>query len=868
MSKIRFLKGYLENGKVQKILKSKGLRSAVCAVAISAMAITFVSSKLTNNANASEEKRNYPPTQFAVADEKPKADLSNYNPQETINKGKGNVNGGVMEVPNVTLPDTGKEEDNNFTPVIPVPNPEVKPEQKPDVKPEEKPDVKPEEKPEEGYTEDGYLDSSTEEHKALTVKRLEELAIADNYRIETEIAETADMIIELGRVRVPAHEVNGAKFEWEALKQFVPEQIKDIIISVEEPSTVTFRSNDVVYVDIVVSVHEVRYDLNGDGYEDNRYLDKEADLGAHFDLVKERVENAIVERGFKLGTTGEYSIPIRVPMHEYNGLKDIELDAVEEILTKHKAQDFKIDVHRRGDSGEGNMWIIVYFNPDQTDANGDGYIDSLLLDKHTDAELIYIESDYEVWLRNNGFSIAENSEFVELGKVDFPAHISNGKLDFETEKLKSELERLGLKEADIKVTQTPGVNGEAGTVHVSILGAKPEQTIPGSVINEAPVINSKDEVFVKIYSDFDINALEISATDKEDGTVPYEIVSENVDTSKTGDYYVTVKATDKNGASTTKTITVYVRGKGIPAEGLNKAPVIEGSDYQLVEGEAFDWTMIGFVANDTEDGKVDVTLVESTVNPNQAGTYYVTVQAVDKDGATTKKTVTVTVKEAPNSAPVITGDNITLEQGASFDVSMLNIKVTDAEDVTVENVQIDASAVNTEIPGVHNVVVTATDSKGLQATATFTVTVTKKQTSPQELAMAVEQSVFRMVNDERAKLGLAPLTWSDTNVKYAREKSTDMFVNNYFDHADLNGKYSYEYMREDGIVFYAWAENIARSNATAESNADDIAASLMNLWMNSEGHKANILSPDSNTLSVGVHIENGRVLATQIFTLQ
>lgn len=782
MSKIRFLKGYLENGKVQKILKSKGLRSAVCAVAISAMAITFVSSKLTNNANASEEKRNYPPTQFAVAEEKPKADLSNYNPQETVNKGKGNVNGGVMEVPNVTLPDTGKEEDNNFTPVIPVPNPEVKPEQKPDVKPEEKPDVKPEEKPEEGYTEDGYLDSSTEEHKALTVKRLEELAIADNYRIETEIAETADMIIELGRVRVPAHEVNGAKFEWEALKQFVPEQIKDIIISVEEPSAATFRSNDIVYVDLVVSVHEVRYDLNGDGYEDNRYLDKDADLGAHFDLVKERVENAIVERGFKLGTTGEYSIPIRVPMHEYNGLKDIELDAVEEILTKHKAQDFRIDVHRRGDSGEGNMWIIVYFNPDLTDANGDGYIDSLLLDKHTDAELIYIESDYEVWLRNKGFNIAENSEFVELGKVDFPAHISNGKLDFETEKLKSELERLGLKEADIKVTQTPGVNGAAGTIHVSILGAKSVVSIPGSVINAAPVI--------------------------------------------------------------------------------------EGSDYELVEGDAFDWTMIGFVANDTEDGKLDVTLVESTVIPSQAGTYYVTVQAVDKNGATTKKTVTVTVKEAPNTAPVITGDNITLEQGASFDVSMLNIKVTDAEDTTVENVQIDASAVDTEIPGVHNVVVTATDSKGLQATATFTVTVTKKQTSPQELAMAVEQSVFRMVNDERAKLGLAPLAWSDTNVKYAREKSTDMFVNNYFDHADLNGKYSYEYMREDGIFFYAWAENIARSSTTSESTAESIATSLMNLWMNSEGHKANILNPDSNTLSVGVHIENGRVLATQIFTLQ
>ena len=76
----------------------------------------------------------------------------------------------------------------------------------------------------------------------------------------------------------------------------------------------------------------------------------------------------------------------------------------------------------------------------------------------------------------------------------------------------------------------------------------------------------------------------------------------------------------------------------------------------------------------------------------------------------------------------------------------------------------------------------------------------------------VEQAIFNKVNEERAKAGVAPLTYNTTMEKYARIKSQDMGDNNYFSHEDLNGNLITTQMKKDGVSYKAWGENILSTN--------------------------------------------------------
>ncbi|MBQ8998395.1 MAG: serine protease, partial [Clostridium sp.] len=127
----------------------------------------------------------------------------------------------------------------------------------------------------------------------------------------------------------------------------------------------------------------------------------------------------------------------------------------------------------------------------------------------------------------------------------------------------------------------------------------------------------------------------------------------------------------------------------------------------------------------------------------------------------------------------------------------------------------------------------------------------------------INKEVFRLINIEREKVNLSPLVWSDQILKYSTEKSKDMAQNNYFNHSDLNGKYTYNYMQADGISFNTWAENIITANNN--SNVSSIAQDMVNRWMNSSGHKSNILNSKVNTSAVGVFVKGNVIYGTQIF---
>ncbi len=127
----------------------------------------------------------------------------------------------------------------------------------------------------------------------------------------------------------------------------------------------------------------------------------------------------------------------------------------------------------------------------------------------------------------------------------------------------------------------------------------------------------------------------------------------------------------------------------------------------------------------------------------------------------------------------------------------------------------------------------------------------------------VEQAIFNKVNEERTKAGVATLGYNTTMEKYARIKSQDMGDNNYFSHQDLSGNLITTKMKADGVSYRAWGENIAYIGGVTDPTA--LANQFMTNWMNSEGHRKNILSTNFESIGVGVYKVGNRVYATQEF---
>ncbi|WP_150273687.1 CAP domain-containing protein [Paenibacillus tepidiphilus] len=105
------------------------------------------------------------------------------------------------------------------------------------------------------------------------------------------------------------------------------------------------------------------------------------------------------------------------------------------------------------------------------------------------------------------------------------------------------------------------------------------------------------------------------------------------------------------------------------------------------------------------------------------------------------------------------------------------------------------------------------------------------------------KQVVTLVNKERAAAGLSPVTALDSLNKVAAAKATDMRVNNYFSHTSPTYGSPFDMMKSFGVTYRAAGENIAMGQKTPEA--------VMTAWMNSEGHRANILSPNFNYIGVG-----------------
>jgi len=137
--------------------------------------------------------------------------------------------------------------------------------------------------------------------------------------------------------------------------------------------------------------------------------------------------------------------------------------------------------------------------------------------------------------------------------------------------------------------------------------------------------------------------------------------------------------------------------------------------------------------------------------------------------------------------------------------------------------------------------VTASAAPGAVPSATPTPTETSETVKADSLAF--EQQVAALVNQQRAANGLSPLTLSAELSDVARLKSQDMHDNKYFAHDSPTYGSPFDMLSSFGISYRAAGENIAIGYATPEA--------VVNAWMNSPGHRANILNPSYTQLGVG-----------------
>lgn len=122
-----------------------------------------------------------------------------------------------------------------------------------------------------------------------------------------------------------------------------------------------------------------------------------------------------------------------------------------------------------------------------------------------------------------------------------------------------------------------------------------------------------------------------------------------------------------------------------------------------------------------------------------------------------------------------------------------------------------------------------------------------------------EDEVWRLVNIERKNYGLKPLKKEKKLMELARMKSQDMVDNNYFDHYSPTYGSIGEMLSKYGVPYMAVGENIAWGQRTPKQVVEG--------WMNSPGHRANILNSNYGKIGIGLAKDSSGVRTwTQLFT--
>ncbi|MFJ7405910.1 MULTISPECIES: CAP domain-containing protein [unclassified Lysinibacillus] len=141
-----------------------------------------------------------------------------------------------------------------------------------------------------------------------------------------------------------------------------------------------------------------------------------------------------------------------------------------------------------------------------------------------------------------------------------------------------------------------------------------------------------------------------------------------------------------------------------------------------------------------------------------------------------------------------------------------------------------------------------------QNNTTTTPPTTSKPTTTTSDVNAFEQEVVKLTNAERTKAGLKALQTDDKLMAAAREKSQDMQSKKYFSHTSPTFGSPFDRMKALGITYKSAGENIAQGQRTPQE--------VVQAWMDSPGHRANILNATYTHIGVG-YVKSGNYWTQQ-----
>ncbi|MEX2981462.1 sigma-70 family RNA polymerase sigma factor [Streptomyces sp. C36] len=133
----------------------------------------------------------------------------------------------------------------------------------------------------------------------------------------------------------------------------------------------------------------------------------------------------------------------------------------------------------------------------------------------------------------------------------------------------------------------------------------------------------------------------------------------------------------------------------------------------------------------------------------------------------------------------------------------------------------------------------------------------RKTKAPSGGGGPLAQQVVNLVNAERAKVGCSPVTENSLLDAAAQGHSDDMAARGFFDHTNPDGKGPGERITAAGYQWSTYGENIAYGQQTP--------ASVMDSWMNSDGHRKNILNCSFKEIGIGINKAPGGPRWTQVF---
>ncbi len=152
---------------------------------------------------------------------------------------------------------------------------------------------------------------------------------------------------------------------------------------------------------------------------------------------------------------------------------------------------------------------------------------------------------------------------------------------------------------------------------------------------------------------------------------------------------------------------------------------------------------------------------------------------------------------------------------------------------------------------------TGTQTGGGTQTGTGTQTGGGTQTGTgTQIDTGYAAKVAELVNVERAKYNLQPLTFDSAISAAAQVRAKEITTS--FSHTRPNGSSASTVLGENGISYRGYGENIAWGQSTPEE--------VVNAWMNSSGHRANILNKKFTNIGVGYYVKNNTAYWTQLFT--